>query len=117
MNGGKISGNNVGNMNGGGGVFVEGRGTFIMDDGTITSNTAGNGGGVFVREGTFRKTGGTITGNTALIGDGGGHQVYAMGMMGDKYIDASPVPNGISAEWDDITFVHTFTPASGVWQE
>lgn len=77
MEGGSITGNNVG-VSGGGGVWLL-SGEFNMRGGIITGNTAtasshvgtGNGGGVFVGDGTFNMSGGSITGNTTT-GNGGG---------------------------------------------
>ena len=76
MEGGSITGNNVG-VSGGGGVWLL-SGEFNMRGGSITGNTAtasshagtGNGGGVFVGDGTFNMSGGSITGNTAANGGG-----------------------------------------------
>ncbi|MCR5165733.1 MAG: hypothetical protein K6C13_00720 [Oscillospiraceae bacterium] len=69
MYGGNITGNNVTIGSGGG---VRNSGSFNMYGGNITGNnvTIGNGGGVD-NEGIFIMTGGTITGNTA-DSDGGG---------------------------------------------
>ena len=62
-NSGTITGGNAYN---GGGVYVTGSGTLIMNGGTITGNTASNdGGGVCVNSGTFIMNGGVISGNTA----------------------------------------------------
>ena len=77
MEGGSITGNNVG-VSGGGGVWLL-SGEFNMRGGSITGNTAtasshagtGNGGGVYVGGGTFNMSGGSITGNTTT-GNGGG---------------------------------------------
>ena len=76
MEGGSITGNNVG-ASGGGGVWLL-SGEFNMRGGSITGNTAtasshagtGNGGGVFVGGGTFNMSGGSITDNTAANGGG-----------------------------------------------
>ena len=63
MTGGNITGNTA---NTGGGVYVYKGGTFTMEDGSIKNNqaTVGGGGGVHVHEGTFTLSGGSITGNT-----------------------------------------------------
>jgi hypothetical protein len=67
MNGGTISGNTV--SGGGGGVYVAG--TFTMNGGTISGNAASAGGGVYLENsGTFTMTGGAISGNTASSGGG-----------------------------------------------
>jgi hypothetical protein len=74
---GTISGNT------GGGVGIFG-GSFIMNNGTITSNTTtkneqgipGDGGGVCVVDGTFTMNGGTISDNYNEYGKGGGVYVY-----------------------------------------
>ena len=71
MNGGTISGNTASSF--GGGVYVGGSRTFTMNGGTISGNTAGvRGGGVYLYGLTvnFTMNGGTISGNTAK--DGGG---------------------------------------------
>ena len=60
----------------GGGVYVDGGGTFTMTGGNITSNTANAGGGVYVDEGgTFTMAGGSINNNKATSGGGGGVMV------------------------------------------
>jgi hypothetical protein len=67
MNGGTISGNTA--SNGGGGVFVAG--TFTMNGGSISENTAPNGGGVHIASGgTFNLNNGSISKNTASNGGG-----------------------------------------------
>lgn len=78
MKGGEISGNSntaiSGSPRGGAGVLVNG-GTFIMEQGNITSNTAkGSGGGVHIaNSSSFTMDGGTISGNNATYdGEGGG---------------------------------------------
>jgi hypothetical protein len=72
--GSKISGNAtlVGGSSGldseddGGGVYVDGLGTFTMNGGAISGNTAFDGGGVYGDGlGTFTMNGGAISGNTA----------------------------------------------------
>ena len=73
----------TGNMSGGGGgVFVNEDGIFIMHGGTITGNNAdGNGGGVCLNQrSTFIMNGGTITGNNAN-GNGGGVYVNSKGVF------------------------------------
>ncbi|MDE6244131.1 MAG: hypothetical protein K2M50_00565 [Treponemataceae bacterium] len=57
----------------GGGVYVDGSGTFTMNGGTISGNTASSfGGGVYVGGSrTFTMNGGTISGNTAGVRGGG----------------------------------------------
>jgi len=68
MNGGSIFGNSASNSNGGG-VQVTLYSTFIMNDGSIHSNTAGSGGGVYVNANSttnptiFRIKGGIVYGN------------------------------------------------------
>jgi hypothetical protein len=69
MNGGIISGNTSSQ---GGGVYVNGGGSFIMNGGVISGNTAtGTGGGGVRVFGTFTMNGGIISGNTTS-GSGGG---------------------------------------------
>ena len=61
----------------GGGVYVDGGGTFTMTGGSIVGNTANAGGGVYVyKGGTFTMEGGSISNNTATSGGGGGVMVY-----------------------------------------
>ena len=60
----------------GGGVYVDGGGTFTMTGGSIVGNTANAGGGVYVDEGgTFTMAGGSINNNNATTGGGGGLMV------------------------------------------
>ncbi|MFQ7155377.1 MAG: InlB B-repeat-containing protein [Merdimonas faecis] len=60
----------------GGGVYVDGGGTFTMTGGNIAGNTAAAGGGVYVDEGgTFTMAGGSINNNNATTGGGGGVMV------------------------------------------
>ena len=61
----------------GGGVFVDGSGTFTLTGGNIAGNTANAGGGVYVNKGgTFTMEGGSIYNNKATVGGGGGVMVY-----------------------------------------
>lgn len=61
----------------GGGVYVDGGGTFTMTGGNIAGNTANAGGGVYVyKGGTFTMEGGSISNNTTSSGGGGGVMVY-----------------------------------------
>ncbi|WP_455054803.1 InlB B-repeat-containing protein [Merdimonas faecis] len=61
----------------GGGVYVDGGGTFTMTGGSIVGNTANAGGGVYVyKGGTFTMEGGSINNNTTTSGGGGGVMVY-----------------------------------------
>lgn len=61
----------------GGGVYVDGGGTFTMTGGSIADNTAAAGGGVYVyKGGTFTMEGGSINNNTTTSGGGGGVMVY-----------------------------------------
>ncbi len=60
----------------GGGVYVDGGGTFTLTSGNIADNTAAAGGGVYVDEGgTFTMAGGSINNNTTTTGGGGGVMV------------------------------------------
>jgi hypothetical protein len=84
MTGGTISGNTSTLSGwGGGGVFVDGEGTFNMSGGEISGNTATNGGGVFQWNGIFNMSGNAvIRGNTAANRGGGvcqGHATYTSG--------------------------------------
>ncbi len=62
MTGGSIAGNTA---ESGGGVYVDEGGTFTMEDGSINNNqvTSGGGGGVMVNKGSFTLSGGSITAN------------------------------------------------------
>jgi len=85
--------NNSGNSNYGGGVYVNGNGTFNMNGGTISGNTVigrdtGYGGGVYVAEnGTCIMSGGVISGNTA-IANTEGSVVFGGGVYVNKGIFA-----------------------------
>jgi hypothetical protein len=80
MNGGFIINNRT--TENGGGVYVDGGGTFYMAGGTIEENTAGIvGGGVFIfGESDFSKIGGSSIDGTANISGAAvpnpGHAVY-----------------------------------------
>ena len=69
MKGGTISANNINGK--GKGVYIDGHGSFTMDDGSISSNISSNasGGGVYTC-GTFTMNGGTISANQATEGNG-----------------------------------------------
>ena len=76
MDGGTIAGNSPDDINSscGGGVFVDGDGSFEMSGGAITNNTAAYGGGVYVHcNGSFYMCDGDglIAGNTATYSGGG----------------------------------------------
>ena len=61
----------------GGGVYVDGGGTFTLTGGSIAGNTANAGGGVYVNKGgTFTMEGGSINNNKATSGSGGGVMVF-----------------------------------------
>ncbi|MCC8128382.1 MAG: isopeptide-forming domain-containing fimbrial protein [Clostridiales bacterium] len=76
MNGGTITGSDVGTTGSGGGVYVR-YCNFTMNGGLITGNAAAYGAGVYIRSySTFVMNGGTITGNTAYD-YGGGVEVNA----------------------------------------
>ncbi|MCD7734596.1 MAG: hypothetical protein LUH48_05655 [Clostridiales bacterium] len=76
MNGGTITGSDVGTTGSGGGVYVR-YCNFTMNGGLITGNAANYGAGVYIRSySTFVMNGGTITGNTAYD-YGGGVEVNA----------------------------------------
>ena len=60
----------------GGGVFIDGNGTFLLNGGIISDNTSTAwGGGVFVKSGNFTMNSGYISGNTTSS-DGGGVYVF-----------------------------------------
>ena len=97
---GSIADNDTGKKaNPGGGVAVDGGGTFHMYGGTITGNTASSGGGVDLSGGTFNMTGGTITGNTAYgteTNGGGGVRVSkgTFTMSGNAVISDNKAESG-----------------------
>jgi hypothetical protein len=69
MDGGEISNNTV--SGGGGGVYVASNATFTMNKGNISNNTGDSGGGVHISiSGTFILNDGNISGNTAFRGSG-----------------------------------------------
>ena len=71
--GGVLTGGSGGS---GGGVYVDGGGTFTMTSGNIAGNTAAAGGGVYVDDGgTFTMESGSINNNKATSGGGGGVMV------------------------------------------
>nr|WP_294682497.1 stalk domain-containing protein [uncultured Anaerotignum sp.] len=73
VNGGVITGGKAKTAGAGGGVFVQGGGTFSMSGGSIVGCTAVAGGGVAVQDGgTFSMSGGSIVGCTATTASGGG---------------------------------------------
>ena len=84
--------NNTNNNGKGGGVSVDGNGTFTMNNGTISGNKAitttatddSKGGGVYVLNGTFTMKGGTIKGNIAAAS---GTPLPAEGYGGGVYVD------------------------------
>jgi hypothetical protein len=83
---------------GGGGVYIDKDGTFIMDGGKIRGNSVTwnrsdnstitqhdpfiGGGGVNIRDGTFTMTAGEISGNSSNTNGGG---ILVMGHMGSTY--------------------------------
>lgn len=75
MNGGSISGNTLSYTNyscGGGGIAVTDNGIFEMYGGHITYNKAGNGGGVWTWSGTFNMYDGAVISNCKAAASGGG---------------------------------------------
>jgi hypothetical protein len=82
-------------------VYVNLKGTFIMNGGRISGNTsgnnynAGNGGGVY-NVGTFTMNGGEISGNTASYGWGGGGMINegTFTMNGGKISDNTAYSSG-----------------------
>lgn len=90
VNGGVIyggTGSSIGTSVYGGGVYVDGGGTFTMEGGNIVGCTASTtfqarGGGVFVAEkGTFTMSGGSIAGCTTVGGLSYGGGIYNEGTM------------------------------------
>jgi len=109
--GSKITGhtNTSGN---GGGVYVEGNGTFNMEGGTVSGNSAGTGGGVYVAGGTFI-VGGTanVSGNIVSPADTTKSNVY---LADGSYITLGTGGNGAPVPADGMqVWVQTAT-ASGV---
>ncbi|MDR2203130.1 MAG: hypothetical protein LBE76_02285 [Nitrososphaerota archaeon] len=102
---GKISGNNIWGINGGGGVLNQG--TFEMYGGTISGNSAANGGGVD-NSGVFTMYGGTISGNVARyphdthgVNSGGGVCTSGTFVMYDGTIsdNTARVGGGVYRSW------------------
>ena len=93
---GCITGNNAGDNDSGGGVYVEDGGSFIMNGGSITDNAAGsNGGGVYVKSGgTFKMNGGSITDNTADTNGGGVHNRGTFEMSGTATVSGNTGSEG-----------------------
>jgi len=109
MKGGTISANNINGK--GKGVYIDERGSFTMDDGSISSNISSNasGGGVYTC-GTFTMNGGTISANQAW----GGNGVYVAGglfTMTDGSISANTGGSGSGAVYVDAGA--TFTMDGG----
>jgi len=113
-NGSTITGNKT-NIFSGGGVFVM-SGAFNMNGGIISNNTAGMGGGVCIDgSGTFAKTGGTITGyasdtvngNRALNNSSHAVEAHVVGAGGGKFKSTTAGPgidlfyNPTSGGWDN----------------
>lgn len=95
VNGGVITGGNVGGSTGGGVKIVSG-GTFTMTGGNIAGCTARAGGGVDVG-GTFTMTGGSIAGCVATGASGGGVYVETGGifeMSGGSIADCTAASKG-----------------------
>jgi len=69
MNGGEISGNTSGNE--AGGVYINTNAAFNMTGGKINGNSANNSGGVYARRSRFTMSGGEISGNTSATTAGG----------------------------------------------
>ena len=63
---------NIASTGDGGGVYIDGNGTFIITGGEIRGNKAeqGNGGGVYLNSGIYTMESGTISNNTSLNGGG-----------------------------------------------
>ena len=92
MNDGKISSNN------GGGVRVSSKGTFTMNGGEISGNTASGGGGVYVWDGgTFAMNGGEISGNTAISSGGGVYIGSSTFTMYGGEISGNVVTNSVAS--------------------
>lgn len=88
MTSGNIAGNTAA---AGGGVYVDDGGTFTMESGSINNNkaTSGGGGGVMVNKGTFTLSGGSITGNAT------NSETYGYGggvcLYGTFYLSGAPI--------------------------
>jgi hypothetical protein len=110
----------------GGGVNVGWGATFIMEGGTISSNTAGEGGGVFAYQGNsnitrFTMEGGTISGNTVAT-YGGGVSVWTATFTktgssiiygGNASTDAEKNIVGARDTTDKVTVVGDLMPGLG----
>lgn len=74
INGGLITGNKAtsGGSEQGGGIYVDGGNTLIINGGTISDNEAYSGGGIFVNGSTLTVTGGVEISNNIASDKGGG---------------------------------------------
>ncbi len=89
------TGNGVGIMVYGGGVYVSKNSSFIMTGGKISDNTAAYGAGVYVAENsTFTMTGGTISNNTAEGYGGGVHVTSSIFIMTRGTIEGNTAKSG-----------------------
>jgi len=95
-------GANIAANRGGGGVFLQNGGQFVMVDGNIHDNVSANhGGGVMMLSGTaFTMEGGSITGNTAANNGQG------------VFITAGAVFNNVGGTVDDVFPVQGMAPVS-----
>ncbi len=94
MNGGTISNNSDNNENGsGGGIYLDeqGNGMFMLNGGSITSNTAAAGGGIYAERTSLFIFGGTISGNTATAERGAGIYFYKWNKSPVFYMKDKPV--------------------------
>ncbi|MGP1564873.1 MAG: hypothetical protein ACTTHU_05525 [Treponema sp.] len=75
MTGGSVTGNKANSNGNGGGIYIDGNGSFTMTGGTVSNNTTeyGDGGGIYVAgTGGFTLEGGSLTGNEATQNKTGG---------------------------------------------
>jgi hypothetical protein len=116
---GTIRGNTANNDEGGGGVYVTGRGTFTMSGGIISGNSATrvnygcSGGGVYVGLGTFTMSGGEISGNTASSYGGGVFVYYNQGLSGTFTMTGGIISGNTAVHGGGVRNDGTFTMASG----
>ncbi|GAB6393623.1 MAG: hypothetical protein MdMp014T_2996 [Treponematales bacterium] len=72
MKGGAVSDNKIVTSHKGAGVYIDGGGTFNLEDGEIKGNTCGSGAGVCLNSGSFNMSGGKIKDNHALASSSSG---------------------------------------------
>jgi hypothetical protein len=120
--GSKISGNSSSSSSYGGGVYVDGAGTFTMSGGEISGNSSSSsyssyslGGGVYVN-GTFTMSGGEISGNSSSSSSyslGGGVYVDGTFAMSGGKISGNSSSSSYSSYGGGVYVAGRFTKQSG----